>query len=374
MIQRRLRVARFVGFHLREYGAAFLILRRQPVEVVVQVGFHLALRLGQKTKVPAISQRARDCAKAKRPAIPERIEQALAPTQFVDAALAPGQVVGLLARRLFQRRLNLRIARGQGLTLIKRLGADFADMVDAHQPGDGLLLRRRQFRIGRRRGRIGAPRDGGGEHRAQAGIEQGDEFIQAGSGHDESFAEDNSTNCKPPTGRTQHKTPPLRPLLPYNRAMKLRIVAVGNRLPEWVYAGFAEYARRFPPELPLTLTEVRAEKRAPGLEPAVLMKREGERLLASLAGRETVIALDERGEQISTRQLAEHLQRWREASADATFLIGGADGLDAAVKTRAATQLALSRLTLPHGLARVLLAEQLYRAYSLLQGHPYHRE
>ena len=166
----------------------------------------------------------------------------------------------------------------------------------------------------------------------------------------------------------------LGPRLPYNRAMKLRIVAVGNRLPEWVYAGFAEYARRFPPELPLTLTEIRAEKRAAGLEPAALIRREGERVLASLSARDTVIALDEHGEQISTRQLAERLQRWREAGADATFLIGGADGLDATVKARAAAQFALSRLTLPHGLARVLLAEQLYRAYSLLQGHPYHRE
>ncbi len=168
--------------------------------------------------------------------------------------------------------------------------------------------------------------------------------------------------------------PPPAPFLPYNHAMKLRIIAVGNRLPGWVNAGFAEYARRFPPELPLTLTEIRAEKRTPGLDPPALVKREGERVLAALSARDTVVALDERGAQISTRQLAERLVRWREAAADAVFVIGGADGLDAAVKARAAEQLALSRLTLPHGLARVLLAEQCYRALSLLQGHPYHRE
>ena len=160
----------------------------------------------------------------------------------------------------------------------------------------------------------------------------------------------------------------------YNRAMKLRIIAVGNRLPDWANAGYAEYARRFPPELPLQLTEIRAEKRAPGVDPAGLVKREGERMLAALRARETVIALDERGAQISTRELAERLARWRESGTDTAFLIGGADGLDQAVKACAAEQIALSRLTLPHGLARVLLAEQLYRALSLLLHHPYHRD
>ncbi len=156
--------------------------------------------------------------------------------------------------------------------------------------------------------------------------------------------------------------------------MKLRIVAVGNRLPDWANAGFAEYARRFPPELPLQLTEIRAEKRAPGVDAASVVKREGERILAALGARETVIALDERGAQIGTRELAERLARWREAGADTALLIGGADGLDGAVKARAAETIALSRLTLPHGLARVLLAEQLYRALSVLMHHPYHRD
>ena len=156
--------------------------------------------------------------------------------------------------------------------------------------------------------------------------------------------------------------------------MNLRIIAVGNRLPDWVNAGYAEYARRFPPELPLLLTQIRAEKRAPGLDAASLAKREGERMLAALDARATVIALDERGLQIGTRELAERLARWREAAADVAFLIGGADGLDGAVKARAVEQIALARLTLPHGLARVLLAEQLYRALSLLLHHPYHRD
>lgn len=156
--------------------------------------------------------------------------------------------------------------------------------------------------------------------------------------------------------------------------MKLRIVAIGNRLPDWVNAGYAEYARRFPPELPLRLTEIRAEKRAPGMDTATLVRREGERMLAALHAPETVIALDERGAQVGTRELAERLARWREAGQDAAFLIGGADGLDHAVKARAGEQIALSRLTLPHGLARILLAEQLYRALSLLSHHPYHRD
>ena len=97
-------------------------------------------------------------------------------------------------------------------------------------------------------------------------------------------------------------------------------------------------------------------------------------MLAALRARETVIALDERGAQIDTRELAERLARWRESGTDTAFLIGGADGLDQAVKACAAEQIALSRLTLPHGLARVLLAEQLYRALSLLLHHPYHRD
>lgn len=156
--------------------------------------------------------------------------------------------------------------------------------------------------------------------------------------------------------------------------MKLLIAAVGTRMPDWVDAGFAEYAKRMPREMPMSLTEVRPEPRNSGKPVAVLMAAEAERLRAALPQGCRRVILDERGADLTTRALAERLTYWAAQGDDVAFLIGGPDGLDAAVKRGAHEALRLSSLTLPHGLARVILAEALYRAVSLTKGHPYHRE
>jgi rRNA large subunit m3Psi methyltransferase RlmH len=156
--------------------------------------------------------------------------------------------------------------------------------------------------------------------------------------------------------------------------VKIRIIAVGHKMPGWIEAGYQEYARRMPPDAGLELVEIKPEKRAAGASTARIQKLEAERILAALPAHATLIALDERGKQPATKELSEHLARWMQEGAQPCFVIGGADGLDASIKDRSHLLLGISRLTLPHGLVRVLLAEQLYRATSLLKGHPYHRE
>lgn len=151
------------------------------------------------------------------------------------------------------------------------------------------------------------------------------------------------------------------------------MVAVGQRQPDWVNAGFAEYAQRMPRELPLELVEIKPEPRTTGKPVAALLAAEARRIAAALPARCRRIALDERGESLTSAALAERLERWRREGSDLAFLIGGPDGLDATLKAAAHECLRLSALTLPHGLARVLLAEALYRAWSLSAGHPYHR-
>ena len=145
-------------------------------------------------------------------------------------------------------------------------------------------------------------------------------------------------------------------------------------MPAWVDAGFAEYAKRMPRETPLLLAEVKPEPRNSGKPVAVLMAAEAERLRAALPSGCRRGILDERGTDTTTRALADRLAAWAAQGDDVAFLVGGPDGLDPAVKREAHEALRLSSLTLPHGLARVVLAEALYRAASLLKGHPYHRE
>lgn len=156
--------------------------------------------------------------------------------------------------------------------------------------------------------------------------------------------------------------------------MKLRILAVGHKMPAWIETGYQEYAKRMPPDAPLELTEIKPEKRAAGASTARIQKLEAERILAALPAQAMLVALDEHGKQLSTVEMSDNLARWMQDGRQPCFVIGGADGLNASVKTRADLLLGISRLTLPHGLVRVLLAEQLYRAVSLLKGHPYHRE
>ncbi len=154
--------------------------------------------------------------------------------------------------------------------------------------------------------------------------------------------------------------------------MKIRLIAVGNRPPEWVSAGFQDYARRLPREMPLELVEVLPAARK-NLSAQRGREIEAERLLAHVGSRDWLVALDERGRTWSTVELAESLEDWRMQGQDVTFLIGGADGLEDACRARADRVLSLSALTLPHALVRVILAEQLYRAWTIITGHPYHR-
>jgi 23S rRNA (pseudouridine1915-N3)-methyltransferase len=155
--------------------------------------------------------------------------------------------------------------------------------------------------------------------------------------------------------------------------MKLVVVAVGQRMPAWVDAGFADYARRMPREWALELKEIRPEPRASGKGAAQLAAAEAARLRAAVPRGAVRVALDERGRALATAPLAAQLGRWRDEGREVAFLIGGPDGLDPAVRQEADLVLALSALTLPHALARVVLAEQLYRAFSILHNHPYHR-
>jgi 23S rRNA (pseudouridine1915-N3)-methyltransferase len=156
--------------------------------------------------------------------------------------------------------------------------------------------------------------------------------------------------------------------------VKLLVAAVGTRLPDWMDAGFAEYAKRMPRELPLELVEIKPEPRTTGKPVEAMMAAEARRIEAALPSRCRRIALDERGDAPDTRALAQKLDQWLAGGDDVAFLIGGPDGLDPALKQGAHERLRLSSLTLPHGLARVVLAEALYRAHSLRSGHPYHRD
>src|SRR6516164_23707 len=155
--------------------------------------------------------------------------------------------------------------------------------------------------------------------------------------------------------------------------MRVRVIAVGTRMPSWVRSACDEYLTRLRGSLMVALTEIApASRRAGGAPQAVA--RESERLLASLLPADHVVALDERGRQLTTRELAGWLGGRMQQGEDLAFLIGGPDGLAPAVLARSNYTLALSRLTLPHALARVLLTEQLYRAHCILANHPYHRD
>ena len=154
--------------------------------------------------------------------------------------------------------------------------------------------------------------------------------------------------------------------------MKLLVVAVGARMPRWVDDAFSEYAKRMPRTMPLELVEIRPEPRSGGRTPAQLAAAEAGRIERALPARCRRVALDERGRELATPAFAKWLDEQKREGGDLAFIIGGPDGLAAQVKT-GALLMRLSALTLPHALARVVLAEQLYRASTILQGHPYHR-
>ena len=156
--------------------------------------------------------------------------------------------------------------------------------------------------------------------------------------------------------------------------MRISILSVGHKMPAWIQDGFQEYTRRMPPEIRVELTELKPEERGAGRSVEKARALEGERLLEAVPGAATLLALDERGKAITTQGLSVMLAEWMRDGTHPVFAIGGADGLSDAVKSRADKLVSLSALTLPHGLARVVLAEQLYRAWSILARHPYHRE
>lgn len=155
--------------------------------------------------------------------------------------------------------------------------------------------------------------------------------------------------------------------------MRLRLLAVGTRMPAWVEEGFGDYAKRLSGDISLELIEISAGKRSKGADLVRLKEQEGEALLAALKPQERVIALDVLGRTLSTEDLADTLKAWQVDGRPAALLVGGPEGLSRAVLERADAKWSLSRLTLPHPLVRIVVAEQVYRAWSLLKGHPYHR-
>ncbi|CAM8623263.1 COG1576 Uncharacterized conserved protein [Burkholderiales bacterium] len=155
--------------------------------------------------------------------------------------------------------------------------------------------------------------------------------------------------------------------------MQLHLIAVGTKQPHWVDEAYREYASRFPGEFPLTLKEIKAEPRTLGKTVEAMMQSEATRIRQALATGSLLVTLDERGRTLTSVALAQQLDRWRLDQSAVSFVIGGPDGLDPGLKAEAALSIRLSDFTLPHGMARVLLTEQLYRAWSILTGHPYHR-
>jgi 23S rRNA (pseudouridine1915-N3)-methyltransferase len=156
--------------------------------------------------------------------------------------------------------------------------------------------------------------------------------------------------------------------------MLLRVIAVGTRMPDWVDAAVDAYSRRMPPELRIDWRVVKAEPRDAGGNASRCMAREAQRIREAMPAGARLVVLDERGADLDSAGLAARLSAWQREARAVAIVIGGPDGIDAELKAQAADRLRLSSLTLPHALVRVLLAEQLYRAWTIVDGHPYHRE
>ncbi|HQN65698.1 MAG TPA: 23S rRNA (pseudouridine(1915)-N(3))-methyltransferase RlmH [Methylophilus sp.] len=154
--------------------------------------------------------------------------------------------------------------------------------------------------------------------------------------------------------------------------MKLRIISVGHKMPGWVTDACAEYIKRMPRELQLDIIEIKPDKRS-DIKSEAVQEAEAKRILEA-AGKDFLVACDEHGQEVTTMQLADKLKSWQNLGKDVSIIVGGADGLHPNLKLRADWLWSLSRLTLPHAFVRVLLCEQLYRAHTVIQGHPYHRE
>ncbi len=155
--------------------------------------------------------------------------------------------------------------------------------------------------------------------------------------------------------------------------MKIQLIAVGTKMPDWVTAGFNEYQRRFPKEMSLELVEIPAGKRGKNADIARILQKEGELTMAA-AGKSRIVTLDIPGKPWTTEQLAQQLEIWKQDGRDVALLIGGPEGLSPECKAAAEQSWSLSPLTLPHPLVRIVVAESLYRAWSITTNHPYHRE
>ncbi|WP_274585080.1 23S rRNA (pseudouridine(1915)-N(3))-methyltransferase RlmH [Neisseria leonii] len=156
--------------------------------------------------------------------------------------------------------------------------------------------------------------------------------------------------------------------------MNITVLAVGTKMPAWVDDAVAEYAKRFGRDIQYTLKEIKPEKRGAGVNAAQGMAAEEKRIMEAVPQGAFLVVLDERGQAPTSLALAAHLKQWQLDGEHVCFVIGGADGMTDAVKQKARLTMRLSSLTLPHGMVRVLLTEQLYRAASILNNHPYHRE
>jgi len=155
--------------------------------------------------------------------------------------------------------------------------------------------------------------------------------------------------------------------------MNIHLIAVGTRMPDWVNTGYIEYAKRLTQDCRLHLMEIEASKRSKNEDIKRITNEEGDRIIHAIPKNSHVIALDVKGKQWDTPQLAQQLQKWQLDGRDISLLIGGPEGLSEECLKKAETKWSLSVLTFPHPLVRIILAEQLYRAWTLLKGHPYHR-
>ena len=156
--------------------------------------------------------------------------------------------------------------------------------------------------------------------------------------------------------------------------MKIHLIAVGKKMPEWVNAGFSEFSKRMPPELQINLIEIPPSVRNKATPIEKNIKEEGERIQSAIPDNSKLIVLDEKGKDFSSIALSKEMESWLPMGQDISIVIGGADGIDPVIKQQADEKWSLSSLTLPHALVRVVVAEQLYRAWSIMKGHPYHRE
>ena len=155
--------------------------------------------------------------------------------------------------------------------------------------------------------------------------------------------------------------------------MRIRLISVASRMPRWVEQGYSEYAKRMPADLPLELVEIPLATRGKNADVARLMRREGEQMLAATQPADRIVTLEVEGRPWSTEALAEQLENWRLEARTVNLMVGGPEGLPAEVTARSDQRWSLSPLTLPHPLVRILLAEQLYRAWTILNRHPYHK-